>query len=124
RSLVVQKPAPLPAVGPCGVEAEERHTLSGLLEVHPVLEPAELQPQVPADDRLDPRPTPLAHATTLLGAASRALKYMRFAMNGWRSPSTRSCLRRISAKRSLAPGAGDGSQKRPHSSALARRAKL
>src|SRR5579872_7488195 len=105
--LISEKVPPLPSVGARRVQADQRYSFAILLEIDAIAFAADLDVNVPADDRLTLAP----HAALATrGSASRSLKYCKCAMKGCKSPSTAASPRLVSANRSCQPGRGSGCQ--------------
>src|SRR5262245_3027692 len=95
---VCQQMPVLPSVRAGGVETHERPALARLLEVDAVRAFAEGEMDVPPDDRLEHSDQPATCARR--GAARTSFTYLRCAMRGQRSPSTRATPSFFIAKRS------------------------
>src|SRR5579872_3035271 len=120
--LISEKVPPLPSVGARRVQADQRYSFAILLEIDAIAFAADLDVNVPADDRLTLAPH--AALATTRGSASRSLKYCKCVMKGCRSPSTAASPRLVRAKRSCQPGRGTTCQYSCQAANDARYAKL
>lgn len=84
HSIIVHQVAPLPGIGTCGVQTQDRATQTGLLEIDTLTALLDLDGHVTTSDRL------YAHATISSRPRTRnSLKNRRFLTSARMSPSMR-----------------------------------